>query len=164
MGCARWGKSSKRYERIAFNPGAFDDSVEDYNEPTALGYCNMHSRRKTCNSILTKDQTQQIALKSSLVSGGSFRNLKRHRQSQSIRCNKTIYDRKPAHICDSSSEETEIQMSYDGEVVVTDEESEDKQSSEKWSHLWVPNYRPDPGYFFYWDNMEEISQEDIEGW
>ena len=138
--------------------------MEDYDHPTALGYCDMHSNKKKYTSTVMKDQLHKFS-KNDLQGGVCFRNDKRHKKGQSTKCNKTSCDSKNA-ICiyGSLSKENELQINYDGGVVITDEDCGDKQSSEKWSYLWVPNYRPDSGYLSHWDSKKEIHQQDIDGW
>jgi len=65
VGCARWGKLSERFDRIKFNPGAFNDREEDYNPATALGYCNIHSKKRKdiCTVIKKQDLRENISRK-----------------------------------------------------------------------------------------------------
>jgi len=49
----------------------------------------------------------------------------------------------------------------EGNDVVTIEDG-DAPSRNKWSHLWVPNYRPPETSFYQWDTIEQISQDDVE--
>jgi len=144
IGCARWGKSSGHYERILFNPGAFNDSEEDYNLATALGYCDMHSKKQHLRSV------------------EFFENGKRQKERKTAKQSRTPLDL--MMIRENHSKQKDLHTSLLGKAEVADEDGENKQLSKRWSHLWVPNYKPDIGYFSQWDNVKEITQEDMEGW
>ena len=79
---------------------------------------------------------------------------------ESLEQNELFSDYKPVtHIHDKSNEnkskQKALHINHDTRVVVTDEDGEDKHPGERWSHLWVPNYRPDIGYFSQWDTIKK---------
>jgi len=144
VGCARWGSSSGRYERILFNPGSFNDSTGDYNPATALGYCDMHAK---------KEHSQNVEF---------FENGIRQKKSQAAKRSRTSPDSKILRRENNQCfQKNGVEINHAGKAIVT---GEDNHQSKRWAHLWVPNYKPDSGYFSEWDSVKEITQEELEGW
>ena len=85
------------------------------------------------------------------------------KKSQVAKRSKNLLAKKNSmQMCNKYSQQQGLQVSLTEKVVVTDED--DEQLSDRWDHLWVPNYKPDSGYLSYWDIVEEITQEETEGW
>jgi len=190
VGCARWGKLSDRYERIEFNPGEQDESGDEVTECIAKGYCNTHSKRKTCNIVEKKDKNQErrqashspSKVRPKRLSGPKYsklmqeaitviREAKDHGRDmnraakrrkthwkESGGLNKTDFEDFWTNVCDTITREQEEEE----DEVLNDEDDGGKQSNNKWSHLWVPNYRPGLSSFSHWDSVEEITQADME--
>jgi len=186
VGCARWGKGSERYERIEFNPGELDESGNEVTECIAKGYCATHSKRKNGTIIEKKDKKEERRQASSSPSirqkrerAANYNKLMQDANSvikeakdhgrdmnkaakrrkihwkDSGGLNKTDFEDFWTEVCDSIIREQEEE----------DDEHENggnKQPNNKWSHLWVPNYRPGLSSFSHWDSMEEITQDDVE--
>jgi len=141
VGCARWGNSSGQYELILFNPGAFNDLTGDYNPATALGYCDMHAK---------KQHSQNVEF---------FENDIRQKENQAARRSRTLPHSKI--LMRMRDKQNGVQINH-AEIVMV--KGEDEHQSTRWSHLWVPNYKPDSGYFFKWDSVKEITQDELDMW
>jgi len=103
------------------------------------------------------------AKKQNLQKAKYIKNGVQQKKSQVAKRSKNLLAKKKSmRMCDKYSPQQGLQVSLTEKVVVTDED--DKQLSDRWDHLWVPNYKPDSGYFSYWDIVEEITQEETEGW
>lgn len=94
-----------------------------------------------------------------------FENDKRQKESQTTKRSRTPLDSKVVMMMrENHMKQKELQTSHEGKAVVPDEDVENEQVSERWSHLWVPNYKPNSAYFSHWDSVKEITQEETEGW
>jgi len=191
VGCARWGKSSDRYERIEFNPGEQDESGDEVTECIAKGYCNTHAKRKAVTIIEKKDKKQEriqsshspSKARSKRLHGAKYNKLLqeantviREAKDQGRDMNKAAKRRKThwkdsgglnktdfedfwSNICDKINRE---QDEEDDELLNDEDDGDKRPKSNKWSHLWVPNYRPGLNSFSHWDSVEQITPDDME--
>jgi len=87
------------------------------------------------------------------------------KKSQIAKRSKNLLDSKNTmRMGDKYSKHKVLQVNLAEKAVVPDEDIEDKQLTKRWDHLWVPNYKPDSGYFSQWDSVKEITQDETEGW
>jgi len=172
VGCSRWGKSSERYEHIEFNPGELDESGNEVTDCTAKGYCITHSGRKT-KTVETPDKNEERRLMSQsqgkATAKQSSTHYKQRRDKGHVRdINKATKRRKTHWKNNEGLNKTnnlvllQEEQDHEGNDLVTYEDDGDTPSNNKWSHLWVPNYRPGLTSFSQWDSVEEITQDDVE--
>lgn len=157
VGCSRWGKMSERFEHIEFNPGELDESGNEVTECTAKGNCPLHSRRKT-KMVETQDKNEERRL----VGQSQGKSIAK----QPLTHYKQRRDKGPGRDIDKVKKRRkklgQEEKDFEGNDLVTDDDDGDMHPSNKWSHLWVPNYRPGLAVFTQWDSVEEITQDDVE--